>query len=104
VRILLDENIPTALIPLLVGHQVDHVDPLGMKSVRNGELLAFARLSYDLFITLDRGILHQHNHRPHTLRILVLRVHDSRKTTVLARTDDIRRALETMPERFLGEI
>lgn len=103
-RILLDENVPIALIPLLEGHQVDHVDPLGMKSVRNGELLAFARLHYDLFITLDRGILHQHNHRSHALRILVVRVVDSRKETVLARQVDIRTAIEEMPELFRGQI
>lgn len=103
-RILLDENVPIALAPLLTGHHVDHVDPLGMKSVRNGQLLAFARLSYDLFITLDRGILHQHDHRPHALRILVVRVLDSRKETVLARADDVRRAIDTMPARFRGEV
>jgi hypothetical protein len=56
---------------------VDHVDNLGLKSLRNGALVLFARENFDALITLDRGILFQHNHSGHDLRVLVLRVPDS---------------------------
>lgn len=68
----------------MLGHEVSHVDTLGYKSLSNGELLAVAREEFDCLVTLDRGIQYQHNHAGHDLSIVVIRVPDSRKATVLA--------------------
>ena len=76
-RILLDENVREAFATFISGHQVDHVDRVGLKSVRNGRLLEVARQDYDAFVTLDRGILYEHNHDGQALIIAVLRVPNS---------------------------
>lgn len=83
-RILLDENMPLDFGDLLPEHTVDHLETIGKKGTQNGELMALARLKYDAFLTLDRGILHQHRHEG-PLIILAIRVQNSKKETVLAR-------------------
>jgi predicted nuclease of predicted toxin-antitoxin system len=42
-RILLDENMPPNFGKLLPDHQVVHVEDMGQKGIRNGELLKIAR-------------------------------------------------------------
>ena len=59
-RVLLDENMPLDFDQLMPGFVVSHLETIGRKGTQNGELLAVARASYDAFVTLDRGILHQH--------------------------------------------
>lgn len=80
---------PIALSEFLEGHEVGHVDVLGLKSPRNGALLADTRENFDCLMTLDRGILYQQNHLGQSLRFVVLRVRDSRQATVLARLEDL---------------
>lgn len=58
-RVLLDENLPLDLAPLLQGHQVDTVRGLGWSGLTNGELLDRARGRFEAFITMDRNIEHQ---------------------------------------------
>jgi hypothetical protein len=91
---------PAALGPLLVSHVVHHVDELGLKSYRNGALLSFARSEFDVLVTLDKGILYQHNHEGQSLRIIVVRVQDSRKTTIIDRAPDL---LKCLGQIKLGE-
>ena len=73
-RILLDENLSADFGHLLVGHEVKHVDDLGLKGLANGKLVAFARENFDVLLTLDRGVLFQHDHRGSPLIIGVVRV------------------------------
>ncbi len=56
-KILLDENLPRKLVPALQaeGHDVESVYTLRMQGLENGELYEFARHSFDLFFTRDRG-------------------------------------------------
>lgn len=88
-RILLDENVRKAFADSLSGHEVDHVEDVGLKSVRNGKLLQVAREAYDAFVTLDRGILFEHNHAGHNLIIAVLRTPDSTLESLLLRRDSL---------------
>jgi len=55
-KILLDENAPVDLLPVLRadGHVAESVNFLGWKGLRNGDLLAKARADYDLFMTRDK--------------------------------------------------
>lgn len=87
-RILLDENVRALFGSELTGHDVAHVDQLGLKSLSNGALLEYARANYDAFLTLDRGILHQHRHEG-DLRILAIRVPDSTIESLLTRIADV---------------
>ncbi len=94
-RILLDENVRESFADSLTGHEVDHVEGVGLKSVRNGRLIQVARESYDAFVTLDRGILFEHNHAGHKLIIAVLRTRDSTLESLLLRRDALLTFLET---------
>jgi len=87
-RILLDENVRASFADCLTGHEVEHVDALGLKSLTNGPLLDYARQRFDVFLTLDRGILHQQRHEG-SLRVLVVRVPDSTIESLLTRLDDV---------------
>jgi len=82
-RILLDENLDPELAAHLIGHEVVTVAEMGWRSVQNGELLDRARLQFDAFLTLDRGLAFQHNHAGHRLIVGVLRVRNNRIETLL---------------------
>jgi hypothetical protein len=55
VKILLDENAPVDLLPVLraAGRIAESVNFLGWKGLQNGDLLAKAQASYDLFVFFD---------------------------------------------------
>jgi len=55
-RILLDENVPIDVIPVLraAGHHAESVNFLGWKGLENGEVLARAKADFDLFLTRDK--------------------------------------------------
>lgn len=58
-RVLLDENLPRDLGPLLGGHTVLTVQGLGWAGVKNGELLSRSAGAIDAFITMDSNLLFQ---------------------------------------------
>ena len=103
-RILLDENTPADLADFLAEHHVDHVASSGLQSLSNGELLAHARQAYDCLVTLDRGIPHQHNHTVHALIIVVVRVPDSRKATVMRRGPALAELLKNLEPGSIEEL
>ena len=92
-RVLLDENLPLDFGELLVGLEVSHLEQTGRKGIQNGALLRYAREQYDAFVTLDRGILYQHNHAGHKLIIVVLRAPNSKVETILAQAPKVLKAL-----------
>ena len=51
IRILLEEDLPRRLAPLLVGHDVDTVTRCGWSGVKNGKLLVLAATKFDVFLT-----------------------------------------------------
>ena len=59
-RVLLDESVPRGLKDLLPGHEVSTVQEMGWAGMDNGELLRRA-MSFEVFVTADRGIEHQQN-------------------------------------------
>ncbi len=56
-KILLDENLPESLLTALqqLGHQVESVNRLRLKSIDNGTLYRQVAQSYDLCFTRDAG-------------------------------------------------
>lgn len=92
-RVLLDENIDRRLSDAIRGHDVSHVHDMGWSSVSNGDLLALARSGFDALVTLDKGIVHQHDHRGQELIIVVVRLPDNRRETQLASMEAIEHAL-----------
>jgi predicted nuclease of predicted toxin-antitoxin system len=71
-RILFDQGIPLPLRQHLLKHTVVTAFELGWSDLKNGELLAAAEGSFDLFITTDQQIRHQQNLGGKKLAILVL--------------------------------
>lgn len=55
-KILLDENAPVDILPVLraAGHEAESVNFIGWKGLKNGELLAQAQSGFDLFLTRDK--------------------------------------------------
>lgn len=58
-RVLLDENLPHALAPLLVGHEVLTVQGCGWAGLKNGLLLREAQGRIDAFLTMDANLEYQ---------------------------------------------
>lgn len=60
-RILFDQGTPAPLRAHLIGHIVETTFELGWSNLQNGELLAMAENSFDLFITTDQQLNFQQN-------------------------------------------
>jgi hypothetical protein len=71
-RILFDQGTPVPLRDHLSGHAVQTAFELGWSSLKNGELLAAAEESFDLFITTDQQLRYQQNLAGRKLSVVVL--------------------------------
>jgi predicted nuclease of predicted toxin-antitoxin system len=61
-KLLLDENLPHRLRPLLVGHEVFTVAYMKWKGIENGELLNLAaKNGFDALVTKDNGMPYEQN-------------------------------------------
>jgi hypothetical protein len=59
-KVLLDECVPRKLKRLLPTHSCQTVPDAGYAGKENGELLELAeRPGFEVFLTLDRGMVHQ---------------------------------------------
>ena len=76
-RIVIDEDIPRELAPLFGGPglEVLHVEDLGFKGMRNGDLLTALSTTCDVFITGDTKLQYQQNLARYDLAIVVLHPH-----------------------------
>ena len=71
-RILFDQGTPLPLREHLTSHYIVTAFELGWSNLKNGELLAAAESSFDLFITTDQQLRYQQNLSGRKLAILVL--------------------------------
>lgn len=73
-RIVIDEDIPRELTLLFgaAGHTVVHVEDLGLKGMRNGDLLAAISETADVFVTGDTNLGHQQNLRRFDVAIILI--------------------------------
>jgi predicted nuclease of predicted toxin-antitoxin system len=73
VKILLDENLPHRLRPLLIGHDVFTVAFMKWNGVENGELLTLAAADgFGVVITKDTGMPYEQNTQALPCSIVVL--------------------------------
>jgi len=78
-KILLDECVPWKFKDHISGHECHAVSDLGLAGKKNGELLALAeKAGFQVFLTVDRGIAQQHNFRPETIAVVVIRSKSNR--------------------------
>lgn len=71
-RILFDQGTPLPLREHLLKHTVATAYELGWSDLKNGDLLASAEGSFDVFITTDQQIRYQQDLARRNLAILVL--------------------------------
>jgi predicted nuclease of predicted toxin-antitoxin system len=72
VNILIDEGVPVQIRRGITGHSATTVQEAGWGSFTNGELLAKAEGSFDVFITADKNLKYQQNLTGRTISILEL--------------------------------
>jgi hypothetical protein len=78
-RILLDECVPRDLKKALVGADCVTSQEAGFAGLKNGALLAAVEQHrFDIFLTVDRGILFQQNVRDRTFAIVTVRANSNR--------------------------
>jgi len=72
-KILLDECVTKKLITYLVNYEVTTVSKKNWNGLRNGELMKKAEEdSFDIFLTIDKKMLHQQNFSEYNLIVVVL--------------------------------
>jgi hypothetical protein len=71
-RILLDECVPRRIKRELPGHVVLTVPEVGWASIKNGALLRLAESSFDVFVTVDRGMRYQQDLSMFNIAVIVL--------------------------------
>ena len=71
-RILLDECLPRRLKGDLAGHDTRTVPEMGWASKRNGELLALAEKTFDVFLTVDRNLSFQNDVHRFAIAVVVM--------------------------------
>jgi hypothetical protein len=73
IRLLLDNNVPIHLIPLLHPHEAVHASTIGWAALSNGDLInATEEAGFTAMVTCDRNIEHQQNLSARSLAFIVL--------------------------------
>ena len=99
-KVLLDENLPHRLRPLVVGHDVFTVAFLKWNGVQNGELLSLAAADgFDAVVTKDTGMLYEQNAERLPCSIVVLDAPTNELEDVLRLVPDLLERLKTLPGR-----
>jgi hypothetical protein len=78
VRVLLDECIDWRLSRDIVGHEVKSAHQMGWATIKNGQFLALAERSFDVFVTVDRNLSFQLNLTSYSIAVVVLRAKSNR--------------------------
>ena len=71
-KILFDHGAPAPLRRHLAGHEISTAYEMGWTQLSNGDLVAAAEKSFDVFITTDQNLRDQQNLAGRRLAILVL--------------------------------
>ena len=97
-KVLLAECVPKRLARLLPGHEVRTVPQMGWAGVRNGRLLSLARgAPFDVLITVDRNMEHQHNLATLPLAVVVMEAPSNDIDDLIRLVPAIMSALASLP-------
>lgn len=77
-KVLVDECVDWRLSREIVGHEVKTARQMGWSTIRNGELLALAEKTFDVFVTVDRNLSFQQNLPAFAIAVIVLRADSNR--------------------------
>jgi hypothetical protein len=93
-KVLLDENLPHEFRTHLPGHDVFTVRFMGWGGIKNGQLLATAAgASFDVLITIDKGIPFEQNLQHLPIAVLLVRAKSNKLNDLLAIVPDVLVAL-----------
>ena len=95
-RILLDESLPRKFGRELIGHQVQTVPQMGWAHKSNGELLRLIETAFDVFIIIDRGLIHQQNLRDIKYSIILIKTRTNRLEDLKPLAPLVLQALKTI--------
>jgi predicted nuclease of predicted toxin-antitoxin system len=98
-RLLLDESVPARLFRSLPKHHVSTVVREGWSGIRNGELLALASASFDVFVTVDKNLPFQQNLSTLPIAVVVLDAYSNELNVLLPLVPALEKALETLPPK-----
>jgi len=96
VRILLDECVNAGVKAAFPGHTVKTVAQIGWGGSADGPLLTHAQGSFDVFVTIDRKLEHQHNLKGLRLGFVVIGVPDNQIGSYQAIFAELLQAAETV--------
>lgn len=100
-KILLDECVDQRFRKELPGHEVSTVREMGWAGKKNGELLALATQSFQVFITVDRNLYFQQSLSKFNITVLILAARSNRVSDLRPLAPEI---LEQLPKLGTGEI
>lgn len=100
-KVLLDECVDRRLARDITGHEVLTVTAMGWAGVKNGELLARAETTFDVFVTVDRNLAFQQNTVKYALAVVVLRARSNRLVDLRPL---VPRLLEVLPGAARGRL
>lgn len=93
-KVLLDEDIPVKLREHLTDHDVFTVAYLGLKGVRNGNLMRHAESEgFDILLTRDTGLGHQRPREVQRLALILVRIGHGKLPDLLPHLERIRSAI-----------
>jgi len=104
-KLLLDENLPHRLRPLLVGHDVYTVAYMKWKGIENGELLELAaKNGFDALVTKDNGMPYEQNAADLPCAIIVLKAPSNALSDIEPLVPQILSAIPTLVPRSVIRI
>lgn len=92
-RVLLDENLPADLAPLIAGGSATTVRAEGWSGISNGELLRRISGRFDALLTMDRNLQHQQNVKQLSFGIVLIRARSNRMVDLVPLLPAIAEAL-----------
>ena len=95
-RILLDECLPRRLKSELPEHEVRTVPEMRWSGLKNGALLNCLAGQFDIFLTVDRGLVHQQNLKGIPFAIVMLAVLSNDIDTLRPLMPRVREVLATL--------
>jgi hypothetical protein len=94
-RVLLDEHMHVQLRQLFdEGIEAETVRYREWTTLENGALMRAAEAEYDAFVTMDRGIPHQHELADFDLAVVVLEAKSNKYDAVAPLMPEVNRALQ----------
>ena len=77
-KILLDECLPRRLAASLAGHDVQTVRQMNWLGLSNGKLIAAADPVFEVFITVDKNLVHEQRFTGLRIAVIVLRARSNK--------------------------